>query len=84
MLREGPIGDPDTSNDNCVPFIYDLSGGSLSFGVNFDSPFAPSPEDLLDPANVVLDAVQVGRNTNENEETTFRLDFTYDTDAFCE
>ena len=43
-----------TSNDNCVPFIYDLSGGSLSFGVNFDSPFGPSPSDLLNPANVCL------------------------------
>ena len=39
-----------SSNDNCVPFIYDLSGGTLSFGVNYDSPFAPDPSDLLDPA----------------------------------
>ncbi len=52
-----------SSNDNCVPFIYDLSGGSLSFGINFDSPFAPSVADLTNPANVVLDAVNVGRNT---------------------
>jgi len=68
------------SNDNCVPFIYDLSGGSLSFGINFDSPFAPAPADLLNPANVVLDQVSVSRNTTENEENAIRADFKYDLD----
>jgi TonB-dependent receptor len=71
------IGDPRTSNDNCVPFIYDLSDRSLSFGVNFDSPFAPSVADLTNPANVVLDQVDIGRNTQENSEDAFRVDFTY-------
>ena len=69
-----------TSNDNCVPFIYDLSGGTLSWGVNFDSPFAPAPGDLLNPANVVLDQVIIGRNTTENEEDAFRMDFSWDAD----
>ncbi len=69
-----------TSNDNCVPFIYDLSGDSLSFGINFNSPFAPSVADLTNPANVVLDQVQVDRNTTENFENAFRVDFTYDLD----
>lgn len=69
-----------TSNDNCVPFRYDLSGGSLSFGINFDSPFAPSAADLLNPANVVLDQVIVGRNTTENTEDAFRADLSYDLD----
>lgn len=76
-LDGGAIGDPRTSNDNCVPFIYDLSDRSLSFGVNFDSPFAPSVADLTNPANVVLDQVDIGRNTQENSEDAFRLDFTY-------
>lgn len=67
-----------TSNDNCVPFIYDLSGRSLAFGINFDSPFAPSAADLTDPANVVLDQVQVGRNVTDNAEHAFRVDFSYD------
>ena len=67
-----------TSNDNCVPFVYDLSGGTLAWGVNYDSPFAPVPSDLLDPNNVVLDQVIVGRNTTDNTEDAFRLDFTYD------
>ena len=79
-LDGGATGDPSTSNDNCVPFIYDLSGGSLSFGINFDSPFAPSVADLTNPANVVLDQVDVGRNTTENEEDALRADFSYDLD----
>ena len=77
-LDGAPTGDPSTSNDNCVPFIYDLSGNQLAFGINFDSPFAPSVSDLTDPANVVLDAVSVTRNTTENEETAFRADLSYD------
>ncbi|MEO0420945.1 MAG: TonB-dependent receptor [Pseudomonadota bacterium] len=67
-----------TSNDNCVPFIYDLSDGSLAWGINFNSPFAPTVADLTDPANVVLDQVIVGRNTTENEDMAFRLDFNVD------
>jgi TonB-dependent receptor len=67
-----------TSNDNCVPFVYDLSGNSLAWDVNYNSPCAPSPSDLLNPAIVVLDQVIFGRNTTENEETAFRMDFTYD------
>ncbi|WP_299082120.1 TonB-dependent receptor [uncultured Paraglaciecola sp.] len=66
-----------TSNDNSVPFIYDLTGGALTFGINFDSPFAPSVSELLDPANVVLDQVDVGRNKTENSLDAVRADFTY-------
>ncbi|MBV1909613.1 MAG: TonB-dependent receptor [Kangiellaceae bacterium] len=69
-----------TSNDNCVPFMYDLSGGSLAFGINFDSPFAPSAADLTNPNNVVLDQVQVGRDTTNNSEDAFRLDGSYSFD----
>ena len=81
-LDGAAIGDPSTSNDNCVPFVYSNSGKSLSFGINFDSPFAPSPADLTDPANVVLDQVDIGRNTQENSEDAFRLDFTYELDQW--
>ena len=80
-LDGGATGDPDTSNDNCVPFIYDLSGRSLSFGINFDSQFAPSVADLTNPANVVLDQVDVGRNATNNSEDAFRVDFSYDFDS---
>ncbi len=81
-LDGGATGDPSTSNDNPVPFIYDLSGGSLSFGINFDSPFAPSVEDLTNPANVVLDQVDVGRNTQENSEDAFRTDFSFSLEEY--
>lgn len=64
-----------TSNDNCVPFVYDLSGKKLAWGVNFDSPFAPTAADLTNPANVVLDQLQYGRNTTENQEDALRADF---------
>tara|TARA_R110000751_G_scaffold73956_1_gene149656 strand:- start:384 stop:3368 length:2985 start_codon:yes stop_codon:yes gene_type:complete len=67
----------DTSNDNSVPFIYDLTGGALTFGINFDSPFAPTVAELLDPANVVLDQVQIGRNETNNSLDAVRADFTY-------
>ena len=58
----------DDRNDNCTPFIYDLRGDSLAFGINFDSPNAPSVADLTNPANVVLDQVDQGRNTTKNQE----------------
>jgi TonB-dependent receptor len=67
----------DTSNDNSVPFIYDLTGGALTFGINFDSPYAPTVEQLLDVNNVVLDQVDIGRNTTDNKLDALRTDFTY-------
>ena len=70
-------GDPDTSNDNCVPFVFDLSDDELAFGINFDSPFAPSPADLTNPANVVLDAVSITNNGQDNSEDAVRFDFSY-------
>ena len=69
-------------NDNSTPFAYDLSGRSLAFGIDFNSDYAPTMEDLLNPANVVLDQVDIGRNTTDNEETAFRLDFSYDLSDF--
>ena len=66
-----------SSNDNCVPFIFDLSNEQLAFGINFDSPFAPSVADLLNPANVVLDAVSQSANTQENQEDALRIDLSY-------
>ena len=66
-----------TSNDNAVPFIFDLTDG-LTFGLDFASDDAPTLEQLIDPANSVLDAVSVGDNTTENEEQALRLDLNYD------
>lgn len=79
FINPNPLTPLDgSSNDNSVPFIYDLRGGALTFGVDFASPFAPTVADLLNPNNVVLDAVTVGRNRTENEELAFRADFSYD------
>ena len=66
------------SNENGTPFIYDLTDGALTFGVAFGTEFAPTPEQLLDPANVVLRDVNIGRNTAENSEDAFRADLSYD------
>ncbi|MEM8633634.1 MAG: TonB-dependent receptor [Pseudomonadota bacterium] len=67
-----------SSNDNSVPFRYDLSGGALTFGVDFDSPFAPTVDQLLDPNNTVLDAVTASNNSTETDENAFRLDMSLD------
>ncbi len=68
----------DSRNDNCTPFRYDLRGDSLAFGINFDASSAPSAADLTNPNNVVLDQVDVGRNTTDNKENAVRLDVEYD------
>ena len=72
------------SNDNPVPFIFDLTGDDLTFGINFDSPFAPTVADLTDlsGANVVLDAVTASNNRTENEETAARIDLSFDTEDY--
>ncbi len=66
-----------SSNDNAVPFIYDLTGGALTFGIDFDSIYAPTVAQLLDPNNVVLDQVDVGANETNNSLDAIRADFTY-------
>jgi TonB-dependent receptor len=77
-LDGGATGDPSTSNDNSIPFVFDRSDESLSFGIDFASPFAPTVAQLLDPNNVVLDDVQLGANTTDNSEEAFRIDLSYD------
>ena len=78
FINPNPLTPLDgSSNDNSVPFRYDLSDG-LTFGIDFSSPFAPTVEQLLDPSNTVLDAVTASDNRTENEEKAFRLDFSYD------
>lgn len=82
FINPNPLTPLDgSSNDNSVPFIYDLSGGALTFGVDFDSPFAPTVAQLLDPANTVLDAVTNSNNRTQNKENAFRIDTTLDLDG---
>jgi len=79
FINPNPLTPVDgSSNDNAVPFIYDFTGGALTFGIDFASPYAPTAADLTNPNNVVLDAVTVSRNTTENSEHAFRADFSYD------
>jgi iron complex outermembrane receptor protein len=73
--------DAGGGNDNSVPFEYDLSGGSLAFGIASGAEYAPTLEQLLDPANVVLRDVNIGRDTTENSEDAIRFDFSYYVDS---
>jgi len=67
----------DSSNDNAVPTLYDLTGGALTFGIDFASQYAPTKAELLDPSNVVLDQVDYSLGNVENEDTAFRIDANY-------
>ncbi|MEP4100822.1 TonB-dependent receptor, partial [Paraglaciecola sp.] len=69
------------SNENGTPFEYDLTGGSLAFGIASDAEYGPSSTDLLNPENVVLRDVAIGQNVAENSEDAFRIDFSYFLDS---
>lgn len=73
--------DAGGGNDNSTPFEYDLSGGSLAFGIAHDAPYGPSASQLLDPNNVVLRDVNIGQDIAENSEDAFRVDFNYALDT---
>ncbi|WP_198144117.1 TonB-dependent receptor [Gilvimarinus agarilyticus] len=70
------VGD---GNDNGTPFEYDLSGGSLAFGIA-DVPNGPTSAQLLDPANYVLRDLNQSHDTVENTEDAFRIDVSYELD----
>ena len=57
------------------------AGGALTFGIADGAEYAPTAEQLLDPNNVVLRDVNIGRDTTENFEDAFRVDFTYYVDT---
>lgn len=66
------------SIDNGVPLEFDLRNGTLQFGIDQASPFAPSKAELLDPANYQLQQVTQGANATDNEERAARLDLSWD------
>jgi TonB-dependent receptor len=71
----------DRDDDNSTPLVFDLRDG-IAFGVDFDSPYAPTPQQMLDPANYVMDSGGTySANESENTEDTLRGDFTYYVDA---
>ena len=69
------------SNENGTPFEFDLTGGSLAFGLPQGDATSPTSAQLLDPANVVLRDVNQSANEAETGEDAFRVDFTYDLDT---
>lgn len=65
-------------DENGIPIAFDLRDG-ISFGINFADPFAPTPEQLLDGSNYVLDGTPTySANVQENAENAFRIDASYD------
>ncbi|NNE59139.1 MAG: TonB-dependent receptor [Hellea sp.] len=79
FINPNPLTPLDgTSNDNSVPFRYNLTGGALTFGIDFDSIYAPNVADLTKAENVVLDQVDLSNNFNVNSESALRADFSID------
>ena len=70
----------NTSNENGTPFEYDLTGGSLAFGIASGEANAPTTAQLLDPANYVLRDVNIAQDIVENSEDAFVADFAFDLD----
>ena len=70
------------SLDNGVPTEFDLRGGTLQFGLDQASPFAPSKAQMLDPANYRLQQVTQGADSTDNEEKAARVDLSYDASNF--
>ena len=70
-----PSGSP---NENGTPFEFDLTGGSLTFGIAQGEANAPTAAELLDPANYRLRDVNQSQDKAENSEDAFRADFTVD------
>jgi TonB-dependent receptor len=64
---------------NGVPIEFDLSGGTLQFGIAQGQATTPTAAMLRDPANYRLHQVAQGRSVRENEEKALRLDASYDT-----
>lgn len=67
-----------TGNDNGTPFVYDLTGDRLTWGIAFDAPRAPTVAHLLDPANYALQQVQISESRAENADDSFRADFRFE------
>lgn len=69
-----------TRDENGVPIRFDLRDG-ITFGIDTASEFAPSREDLLNPANYVMDnGGTYSANERENQDKAFRIDASYDVD----
>ena len=68
-------------DENGTPIRFDLRDG-IAFGINFDDQYAPTVDQLLDPANYVMDnGGTYSANVRKNAENTFRIDASYDVDT---
>jgi len=65
--------------DNGVPVAFDLSGGTLQFGIADGVASSPSTAMLLDPANYQLGRLTFTEQSADNRESALRLDMGYDT-----
>ena len=65
--------------DNGVPVAFDLSGGTLQFGIADSVASSPTTAQLLDPANYQLGRVTFTQQSADNRESAIRLDLGYDT-----
>ncbi len=74
----GPQPSFGVSLDNGVPTQFDLRGGTLQFGLDQASPFAPTKAQMLDPANYRLQQLTQGADSTDNEEKAARVDLSYD------
>ncbi|MHA6723973.1 TonB-dependent receptor [Sphingomonas sp. RS2018] len=75
---KGPQPVIGRSIDNGVPLEFDLRNGTLQFGIDQASAFAPTTAQLLDPANYKLQQVAQGANSTNNQERAARIDLSYD------
>ncbi|MBU2886527.1 TonB-dependent receptor [Gilvimarinus agarilyticus] len=85
LAAEGTQVDPSSIriyNDNALPYEYDLSGGSLAFGITEGGMYSPSAAELTDAANYVLDGYEITFDETTNSEDAFRLDFSYELEMF--
>src|SRR3546814_14398071 len=55
------------SIDNGVPLEFDLSNGTLQFGIDQASPFAPTTAQLLVPPNYQLQPVATGARPSDTQ-----------------
>jgi iron complex outermembrane recepter protein len=67
------------SLDNGVPLAFDLRNGTLQFGMDQASAFAPTKAELLDPKNYKLQQVAQNDDKADNEEKAARVDLSYET-----
>ena len=76
---KGPQPAYGKSLDNGVPLAFDLRNGTLQFGFDQASPFAPTKAQMLDPANYKLQQVAQNADRADNEEKAARVDVSYET-----